>query len=301
MNMKIVTLLSLAGAIACLAGCQKPAARSEDVASPPMEMAERGGAPEAEPADAAAGGASEAALRVPQLAYDYSYGFSASAASLEALVKADQAACNRAGVLECQMISMTSNNDRDAAYVNKTLELRVTPTWLKTWQGQLEANVAKAHGRIVSQSVSSEDLSLQIVNTTAHIQNQQALRDRLIQIIKGSTGKIADLVEAETQLAKVQEDIDASQSALAVMQKRVATTHLTLSYQSEAVAASQGTFAPVVDACKNILRNMMGMVGILITLVSYLAIPALIFVPLVLWLLKRRKARKDAKTPPPAA
>ncbi|HVZ29658.1 MAG TPA: DUF4349 domain-containing protein [Asticcacaulis sp.] len=294
--MKIINFFGLVAAVACLTACQKPAASYEDAA--PAAYAPRGGQPEAEASDAK--GATEAALRVPQLAYDYSYGFSAGAANLEALVKADQSACERAGVLECQMISMTSNNDRDAAYVNKTLELRVTPHWLKTWQGQLEANVAKAHGRIVSQSVSSEDLSLQIVNTTAHIQNQQALRDRLIQIIKGSHGKIADLVEAETQLAKVQEDIDASQSALAVMQKRVATTHLTLTYQSEAVAASQGTFAPVVDACKNILRNMMGMVGILITLLSYLAVPAVILVPLAMWLLKRRKARKATETPPPA-
>jgi hypothetical protein len=300
--MKIRIGFGLLAVAVLIAGCQKPAAMSEASyadAAAPTERAANGAGVAAEPS---AKGATEAALRVPQLAYDYSYGFTAQAASLEAMVKADQAACERAGVVECQMISLTSNSDRNTAYVNKTLELRVTPGWLKAWQGQLEANVAKAHGRIVSQSVTSEDLSLQIVNTTAHIQNQEALRDRLIQIIKTSNGKISDLVEAETQLAEVQEDIDASQSALAVMQKRVATSHLALTYQSEAVAASQGTFAPVIDACKNILRNMMAVVAFLITLLSFLVPLAIVGAPIG-WLiakeLKRRKAREAARTPPP--
>lgn len=304
--MKIINLFGAMAVVACLGACQKPAASYEDARVADV-MPSGGAQPEAAPADAdsgAARGATEAALRVPQLAYDYGYGFTAQAASLETMVKADQAACERAGVAECQMISLTSNSDSNAAYVNKTLELRVTPGWLKAWQGTLEANVAKAHGRIVSQNVTSEDLSLQIVNTAAHIKNQEALRDRLIQIIKTSSGKISDLVEAEKQLAAAQEDIDASQSALAVMQKRVATSHLTLTYQSEAVAASQGTFAPVVDACKNILRNMMGVVAFLITALSVLVPLAIAGAP-VAWLIRReyrrRQARKAASTPPPPA
>jgi hypothetical protein len=299
MSMKVFTFFGILAVVACLAGCQKPAPSYEDAAP---AYAPRADQPAAAASDTK--GATEAALRVPQLAYDYSYGFTAEAQSLEAMVKADQSACERAGVLECQMISLTSSSDRNAAYVNKTLELRVSPGWLKTWQGALDANVAKAHGRIVSQNVTSEDLSLQIVNTTAHIQNQEALRDRLVQIIKTNSGKISDLVEAEKQLAEVQEDIDASQSALAVMQKRVATSHLTLTYQSEAVAASQGTFAPVVDACKNILRNTMSVFGFLITLLSFLVPLAIVAAP-VAWLiakeLKRRKARTAASPPPPPA
>ena len=236
--------------------------------------------------------AAASAIAVPQLAYDYRYAFQAPAAGVEALITADQALCDQAGVTACQMISLTGSTDRGDKYVNKTLELRVTAAWLKAYQAGMNAGLAKVHGRIASQAVSSEDLSLQIVNSEAHIKNQEALRDRLTEIIRTSPGKIEDLVAAETQLSQVQEDIDAAQSALAVMQKRVATSHLTLTYVSDAVAASSGTFEPVSDAFKNILRNMMVMFAVIINVLSFLVPLAIIVVPAVWYGLKWRRQRK---------
>ena len=265
--------------VACLlalSGCQaKPAAEESPAGAAryaPLPSADKA----AKPAD---GAAADNALRVPQLAYDYTYGFSAGADGVEALLKADQAACENAGPLECQMISLTSDSIRDAAYVRKTLELRATAAWVKKWQGGLDAAVTKAHGRIAQQNISSEDLSLQIVDATAHIQNKEALRDRLQQIIRTSNGKVAELIEAETQLSEVQTDIDASKSALAVMQKRVATSHLTLTYESDGAAASRGTFEPVVEAWKGVLGNMMSVVALLINILSFLVPLAVVGVP----------------------
>jgi len=250
-------------------------------------------------AQARAGAASpsvpQAAAGTPQLAYEYSYGFQGSAKGIESLRQADQAACAQAGPAECQMLAVTSDSNTDADVVNKSLELRVSPAWLKRWQNGLEASVSKAHARITQESVSSEDLSLQIVDVSARLKNKTALRDRLQEIIRTSTGKIADLVEAENQLSQVQSDIDSIQSQLAVMQKRVATVRLSLSYRSEAAATSNSVFAPVADAWNGILRNMMLMVSMLITVAAFLVPPAVIVVPLVWWFLKRRKAKKALK------
>lgn len=258
------------------------------------EMAPAESAPDGAPG----GNAAEAALRVPQLAYDYTYTFVAPVAGVEALMTADQAACERAGVLECQMISQSASTYGDARSVRKTLELRATPAWIKKWRGGLDASVAKAHARITQQNVSSEDLSLQIVDTSARIRNKEALRDRLQEIVRTSKGKVSELIEAETQLSQVQADIDASKSALAVMQKRVATSHLTLSYESEGTAASRGTFAPVADASRNILGNMMVVVALLINILSFLVPLAVIGVPAVWfgrkwWLARKAKVVKQ--------
>ena len=297
------TKLGAAGiALACLltlSACQaKPAAEGSMGDAATLAPAAPGGnakynpAPSNDKATPGDGGAAENALRVPQLAYDYAYSFAASPDGVEALLKADQAACDRAGVTECQMISLSSDSVRDAAYVHKTLELRATAAWVKTWQSGLDAAVAKANGRIAQQNISSEDLSLQIVDTAAHIQNKEALRDRLQQIIRTSNGKVAELIEAETQLSDVQADIDASKSALAVMQKRVATSHLTLTYESEGAAASRGTFAPVTEAGKNVLGNMMIVVALLINLLSFLVPVALVGIPAVWFGRKWYLARK---------
>lgn len=235
----------------------------------------------------------------PQLAYDYEYGFSASPNGVNALIAADQAACTKAGPAVCQMISLSANNNPDSRYVRKTLELRVTPQWLTAWQGNLDGSLRKAGGHLISQNITSEDLSLQIVDTDAHLKNKLALRDRLLAIIQSHPGKIADLVEAETQLSQVQGEIDSAQSTLAVLRKRVATTHLTLTYQSEAAAASNGTFQPVMHAFRNILNNMMQMVGALITTAAFLIPLVVVLIPLG-WLLakwlKKRKLKIKGKS-----
>ena len=298
--MKTAAIITALTALTLATGCsQRPVAKpnasyaDEKVAVDMMAPSAPGTAANAPPA-----GAPADALTVPQLAYDYAYSFQASADGVEALIAADQGLCDKAGPTACQMISLTSSADRGDNYVNKTLELRVTPAWLKAYQAGLNAGLAKVHGRIAQQSVTSEDLSLQIVNSEAHIKNQEALRDRLTEIIRTSPGKIEDLVAAETQLSQVQEDIDAAQSALAVMQKRVATTHLALTYQSDAVAASSGTFEPVSDAFKNILRNMMTMFAVIINVLSFLVPLAIIVVPAVWYGLKWRKQRKAEAAPP---
>ncbi len=280
-----------------LTGCSKPAAMNEvkytdeAVTVPPTASSpqDRTGTVGGQPANP------ETTAGVPQLAYDYSYGFQGSAKGVDALRLADQAACERAGPVECQMLASTSDSNRDADLVNKSLELRVSPAWLKRWQGGLDASVSKAHAHITEESISSEDLSLQIVDIDARLKNKLALRDRLQTIIRTSNGKIADLVEAENQLSQVQSDIDSAQSQLTVMRKRVATVHLSLSYHSEAAATSNSVFAPVADALGGILRNMMLMVSILITIAAFVVPLALIVVPVIWWVMKRRKAKAATK------
>jgi hypothetical protein len=236
---------------------------------------------------------------LPQLAYEYNYTFTASAKGVETLVTADQTACAKAGPAVCQVISMNTQNNSDAGTISKTLELRVTPEWLKTWHGGLNAGLAKAHGHIAEESVTSEDLSLEIVDTDARLKNKLALRDRLLDIIKHNAGKIGDLVEAETQLSQVQSDIDSAQSSLAVMQKRVATSHLTLSYNSEMATTSRGTFEPVISASKNILNNIMTMIGGIITVGSLLLPLGLVLAPVIWFGLKWWRNRKPKIKPTP--
>lgn len=250
----------------------------------------------AAPADAGSSANTAIAVAVPQLAYSYEYSFVLPAARLEALVASHQKACDAAGPATCQLISARGSNDKDSASLSRTLELRVTPAWLKTWQSRLDADIKKANGRISRHSVESEDLSLQIVDTEARLKNKEALRDRLAEIVRSRPGKIADLVEAETQLAQVQGDIDAARSSLNVMRKRVATVHLTLTYESEAVAASQGTFAPLSDAMNSIVRNMVWALASMIHLIAY-AVPFVLLGAGAFWLLRRwwraRKARRS--------
>ena len=80
----------------------------------------------------------------------------------------------------------------------------------------------------------SEDLTRQIVDTEAAVRARTALRDRLQAILATRPGKLSDLLEVEKELARVQGELDATQSELAVMRTRVVTSLLTITYSSGA-------------------------------------------------------------------
>ncbi len=269
-------------ALIVLSACSKPA--------PPP-----GSGPPAPQTDKAADSAADRAVSVPQLAYDDTYGFTAPGAGPDALLKADQTACDAAGVAQCQTVSLTDNGDAAAGYSEKTLELRVTPGWLKAWQGGLETRLAQMHARIRQQTVSSEDLSLQVLDTEAHLKNKEALRDRLRDIVRTHEGRLSDIVDVETQLSQVQADIDATQSSLATMRKRIATVHLVLAYRSD-MAPAADVFAPVTGAVRSSLGVAMQVTAALIGLLAGAVPLAIVGLPLA-WYLRRGARRRKPPAP----
>ncbi len=287
------SLLLAATALVALSGCSKPAS---DAAGPPSTPP----ASTTSKATDSSGNAAGKAATFAQLAYDYSYGFSGPAEGTDALLKADQAACEQAGPAQCQMIALTSDSNRRAGFGEQTLELRVAPAWLKTWQGGLDARLAQTHEKLSDRKVASEDLSLQVVDTQSHLKNMEALRDRMQDIIRTGHGKLEDLIDVENRLSQVQADIDATQSTLAVMQARITTVHVTLTYQSETGPGADSVFAPVAGAARSSLGLAMKVVALMITLAA-IALPlAVIALPIVWWLRRSGRRRTAAEQTPTA-
>lgn len=279
-------ILLAAPALVTLAACSKPA---PGPGTPPPSATSQ--------ADKTSGGTDAAkAISLPQLAYDYSYDFSGSAANTDALMNEDQAACEGAGPGQCQMLSLTNDTRGVAGQAEKTLELRATADWLTRWQGGLDARLAQGHDKLSDHKVASEDLSLQVVDTEAHLKNKEALRDRMLAIVRTAHGKLSDLVDVENQLSEVQADIDATQSSLAVMRSRTAMVHVTLTYQSDAAPDSDSVFAPVTGAAKSSLGLAMSVAGMLIRVAAVLAPLALVIWPII-WLIRRSNRRRDAIAP----
>ncbi|ESQ87646.1 hypothetical protein ABAC460_18395 [Asticcacaulis sp. AC460] len=305
--------LSLAGVslLCILAACQaKPAHETaqqvEMEQSPSTNLIARAGsraeAPAASPAQDTDGapakttGAPLPDVTLPQVAYDYNYGFTANDDGVQALVKRHQAICEDAGPAACQIVSRNSNVYRDSAYANEVLELRVSSTWLKAWQAGLEGDMKAAGGKIERYTIASEDLSLEIVDTEARLKTKEALRDRMVEMIRSHSGKISELMEAETQVAEVQADIDAARSALAVMSRRVATVHVTLAYRSESVAASKGTFSPLGEALNGVVGNIVLVLAGLISILSFLIPLGLVAAP-VIWFVRKWLKNRKKKAP----
>ncbi|ESQ78072.1 DUF4349 domain-containing protein [Asticcacaulis sp. YBE204] len=235
------------------------------------------------------------AIGVPQLAYDYAYGFELRNSSVEALAKHHQALCEKAGPQQCQVLNASTTANPDAGSTRVEITLRVAPQWLGTFKTGLGGDLKSYKARITRQSVTSEDLSLDIVDSEARLKNKTALRDRLQTIIRQSPGKIAELVEAETQLSQVQSDIDSLSSSLATMRQRVATSGLTLTYDDSPTISRRSAFAPLTDALSSVVETVMASLGFLILLIAGALPFALVLVPLGWWMRRLWRKRKAAK------
>ncbi|HEY0650896.1 DUF4349 domain-containing protein [Phenylobacterium sp.] len=200
-----------------------------DAAAAPAADAAAAPAMAAEPAAADASPAMRIAAGHPMLAYSYSYGLSLPHRQVDAMRRRHEQACVAAGYRVCQVVS-TSIRDQGNGAVRGDLAMRAAPTWLKTFRDGLEGDAKGAGGRIDTSDVTSEDLSREIVDTEAQLRAKLTLRDRLQALLADRPGRLADLLSVERELARVQGEIDSTQSQLAVMRGRVAMSEISLSY-----------------------------------------------------------------------
>lgn len=265
-----------------------PPASGEEQASTPQQPINTGGT----------------ASPVLYLAYAYQVTFELPANHLSDVVNAHVQACQAAGPRLCQLVGSAVSGDPES-YMQGTVSIRAEPTWLRTFMGGLENQANAAGGRITGRNVSSEDLTRQIVDTEAHLRAQTALRDRLQRLLESRPGRLSDLLEVERELARVQGEIDATQSNLAVMRTRVSMSELTLTYQSAPRSVGSDTFKPLRDAFAGFIGIVVIGFAAIITLIAGLIPFAVVIVPIVWGLLVWRRRRGgrffNRNKPPPAA
>lgn len=261
----------------------------------PRERGAQGG--QAAPADALAtadgrGQPSQPAGPAPvlYLAYSYGVGLELPAQHLSPMVERHVQACQGAGPRLCQLIGSNVSGDPESS-MNGFVSLRGEPAWLAAFMRGLEAEADAADGRITQQTTNTEDLTQQIVDTEARQRAQSALRDRLQDLLRNRTGRLSDLLETERELARVQGEIDALTSSLAVMRTRVAMSELTLSYQSSPKPLRGDTFRPLGDAFAAFLGIVVQGFAAIVYVIAGLVPIAIVLIPLVWGLLRWRRAR----------
>jgi hypothetical protein len=235
----------------------------------------------------------------PMLAYSYQYGISVAPAQLRSLVAKHEAQCTAAGIGQCQVIQSSTTENDGQSWLYGNLQLRATPAWLSDFRERLSTDANAAGGRLLESSVTSEDLSRQIVYTEATLRAKITLRDRLQQLLATRPGNLADLLAAERALAAVQSELDSTQSMLTMMRARVTMSAVQIRYQSTSDALSNSAGAPIRRAFNSAARLFSESLSTLIVVVVMIApwIPALW---LLYWAARRwlfRKRAKAAATP----
>jgi hypothetical protein len=224
------------------------------------------------------------------LAYTYALGLEIPSQRLSAVMDRHVQACQAAGPRLCQLISSNRSGDPDS-YMEGYVSIRGEPNWLNIFKGGMAQQADEAGGSIISENTTSEDLTRQIVDTEARLRAQTALRDRLQDLLRSRPGRLSDLLEVERELARVQGEIDAVQSALAVMRTRVSMSELTLTYRSSPRAAGSDTMEPLRQAFANFLGIIVAGFAAIITIIAALIPFAIVLIPLGWLLLRWRRSR----------
>ena len=242
------------------------------------------------------GGGAPPASSAPMLAYTYRFEIEAPADGITAVSRRQEQACAAAGAQVCQVVG--SNLSRQGGDVSGKLELKAAPSWVSDFRGRLDAEVQGVGGKVLSQEVSSEDLSRSIVDTGAALRAKTMLRDRLEKLLADRPGKLSELLDLEKNIADVQGDIDTTQSELAAMQGRVQMSDLALEFRSKTGVIGTGAAATLGQAFGGFLGNTVSVLAILVTLVSYV-LPLALAGALGWWVLGSFRRRRPTKPAPP--
>ena len=179
------------------------------------------------------------------------------------------------------------------------LTLKATPAWLTGYEGRLATDAQGAGGKLTKTQVTTEDLSRQIVDTQAAVNAKTALRDRLLQMLQTRSADLSDLLAVQEKLSDAQGDLDATNSELATMKERIATSDVTIDYTSTGVLAPQGTWSPVGSAVTGASGVLAASIAVLIYAVAFLA-PWVLIIGGLIWAFRKRIFRPGKPKPVPA-
>jgi anti-sigma factor RsiW len=113
---------------------------------------------------------------------------------------------------------------------------------LRVPAAQLDAALAeiKSLGRVESESQNGQDVTAQYVDLEARLSNARNTEQRLIDLLRQRTGKLSDVLEVETELSRVREEIDRMEGERRLMAKQVEFATLTATLSEEFKASSGG-------------------------------------------------------------
>lgn len=194
---------------------------------------------------------------LPELAYTYGLAFEMPATDIGKLMRRHADLCEQQGPASCRIVGMDLSGEPERDDVSGKLQLAVAAPHARALTALLEKEADGLGAEQTATTIGSDEVSKTIVDTEARIRAREELRDRLIEVLRTSKGGVKDLVEAERQVAAVNEEIDQARSWLAETKGRVAFSRMDIDYGPGAAVGS-AFLAPIAGAIGS-LGSVLGM------------------------------------------
>lgn len=207
---------------------------------------------------------------MPKLAYAYGLSFELPSGDIGKLMRRHADECERQGPQSCRIVGMDLSGSAERDDVRGTLQLAVAANHARAVSALMEDEATDMGAEQTATNIGSEEVSKSIVDTEARIRSREELRDRLQEVLRTRKGDVQELVEAERQVAAVNEEIDQARSWLAETKGRVAFSTMNIDYAPKSAVAS-GFTGPIVSAFGSVGTVMGYVIAALILLGAVLA------------------------------
>lgn len=227
---------------------------------------------------------------MPKLAYVYGLAFEMPSNDIGKLMRRHADLCEQQGPSSCRIVGMDLSGEAEREDVSGKLQLAVAAPHARALTALLEKEAEGLGADQTATTIGSEEVSKTLVDTEARIRTREELRDRLTEVLRTRKGSVKELVEAERQVAAVNEEIDQARSWLAETRGRVTFSRMDIDYRSRAGAGS--SFLAPIAAAFGSLGSVLGFV------IAALLLLAAILGPIagIVWLGRRINRRFAART-----
>lgn len=152
-------------------------------------------------------------------------------------------------------------------------------------------------GRVLYQSENTDDVTQQHIDLQARLGNLQAEQARLRQLF-AKAGNVRDMLAVESELARVQGDIESLQGQIAYLERQAARATVTLELtEPQPIVSPTGTdwgvktaLTDSVRAFVTTLNTLIVLLGPLVAIAIFVGLPVWLVVWLVMRWIRRRRA-----------
>ncbi|APV49680.1 hypothetical protein BWI17_08305 [Betaproteobacteria bacterium GR16-43] len=188
---------------------------------------------------------------------------------------------------DCDILESNLSRDGTASAPRAKMRLRIVPAKAEAFL----ANIA-ALGEILEQRTESEDKTEEVIDVDARAKNQLALRDRLRELLKSPKATVKDLIDVESQLARVQAELDSLAGQRQALANETQKVLVTLELRSRP-RVDANLLGPIKDSLASIGRTFTASLAGVITFVVA-AVPWVVLLAGLVWTWRRwRRARRE--------
>ena len=120
-------------------------------------------------------------------------------------------------------------------------------------------------GKLESVNVTVQDVGEEYVDVQARVANARRLEQRLVELLATRTGKLADVLTVERELARVREEIERYEGRMRYLRTRASISTLSIGiHEPYPIVAEHPGERPIRDAFVQAWRNLVGVTAGLI-------------------------------------